>query len=176
MKFLTRIKTLLIVLVTIPAVLIAQQGVTVIKARNSNMLADVLLNALKVIPIDGDGNSFDPITDPCDGVLATTVPISITADTVVISAVASTKNYICNITIVAGAAEIVSITEGTGSTCASGEVAIVGSTTDANGMSFAANGGFVNTKTISGIGTNVDTCLNVSGSNRVAGFLTYVHE
>lgn len=116
--------------------------------------------------------------DPCSSEDKITDPISITTDTVVIAAVASKKNYICAISIVAGAAEIVSITEGTGTVCGTSEAALVGSTTDANGMSFAANGGFAavgsNSTVVAGKTANVDTCMNVSGSNRVSGFVTYV--
>lgn len=116
--------------------------------------------------------------DPCSSEAKLTTPISLTTDTVIIAAVASKKNYICAISIVAGAAEIVSITEGTGSVCATSEAALMGSTTDANGASFAANGGMAaigsNSTVIAGITANVDTCLNVSGSNRVSGFVTYV--
>ncbi len=120
--------------------------------------------------------------DPCVGVAKSKTAISLTADTVIIGAVASKKNYICSIAIVAGAAEIVSITEGDagGSVCGTNEVALVGSTTDANGMSFAANGGIASIggygTAIPGTGTNVDTCLNVSGSNRVAGWVTWVQK
>lgn len=116
--------------------------------------------------------------DPCSSEAKTTTPISLTADTVIIPAVASKKNYICSLVVVAGAAEIVSITEGTGSTCGTSEAALFGSTTDANGASFAANGGVAanggGATTIAGITANVDTCLNVSGSNRVSGYVTWV--
>lgn len=116
--------------------------------------------------------------DPCSSEAKTTTAISLTTDTVIIAAVASKKNYICSLTVVAGAAEIVSITEGTGSVCASSEAALLGSTTDANGASFAANGGMAlnggGSTAIAGITANVDTCLNVSGSNRVSGFVTWV--
>lgn len=134
------------------------------------------------ISLDTAGNlrvalpSAVAVTDPCDGVLATTVAISQTASTKLISAVTAKKNYICRIVIVAGVAEILNVVEGTGSTCGTSTVALAGSTTAANGMSFAANGGLsaVGAGTaISGIGTAVDTCLTQSGSSRVAGWITY---
>lgn len=116
--------------------------------------------------------------DPCSALAKTTDPISITADTVIIAATSGKKNYICSLVIVAGAAEIASITEGTGSTCGTSEAALAGSTTDANGLSFAANGGVSaiggNATIIAGKTANVDTCLNVSGSNRVSGWVTWV--
>lgn len=112
-------------------------------------------------------NSF-----PCTSYAA----ISQTADTAVITATASQYAYICSIVIVAGAAEVVSIWEGTGTACGTGSAAILGSTTEANGLSFAANGGFT---VASGIpilrtaSTNVDVCVRQSGANRVSGFITY---
>lgn len=127
---------------------------------------------------DANGLLWVRTYDPCSALPKTTDPISITTDTVIISALASKKNYICALVIVAGAAEITAITEGTGSVCGTSEAALLGSTTDANGTSFAANGGLVIGDglgaVINGKTTNVDTCLNVSGSNRVSGLVTYV--
>ncbi len=120
------------------------------------------------------------VADPCEALAKTQVAISQTASTKVISAAASKKNYICSLVIVAGAAEIVNVVEGTGTTCGTGTAAIVGSTTAANGMSFAANGGLSaiggNKTAIVGSGTNVDTCLSQSTTSRVAGWLTYVQQ
>jgi hypothetical protein len=119
-------------------------------------------------------------TNPCQSTIPTQVAISQTASTKVISQTSAKKNYICSIVIVVGAAEITNIVEGTGSTCGTSTAAIAGSTTAANGMSFAANGGFSaiggSSNVLSGIGTNVDTCITQSGSNRVAGWLTYVQQ
>lgn len=124
-----------------------------------------------------DGTNLE-VLDPCTTVAKTTDPISLTADAVIIAATSGKKNYICSLVIVAGAAEIASITEGTGTTCNTSEAALVGSTTDANGMSFAANGGVAMgsglATVVAGKTANVDTCLNVSGSNRVSGFVTWV--
>jgi hypothetical protein len=114
--------------------------------------------------------------DPCAFLAPTTVPISQTASTKIVSAASAKKNYLCALVVVAGAAEIVNVVEGTGSTCGTSTAAIVGSTTAANGLSFAANGGFANPVKIPGIGTNVDTCLTQSGSNRVSGYVTYVQQ
>lgn len=121
-----------------------------------------------------DGTALSAVTDPCDGVLATTVAISQTTSTKLISASAGKKNYICGGTIIAAAAEVVNFIEGTGSTCGSSTAALVGSTTAANGMSLAANGGFVITKTISGFTAASDTCLSQNATSRVSGWITYV--
>lgn len=103
-------------------------------------------------------------------------PISTTADAVLVSGTSSQYVYICSILIVAGAAEIVGIIEGTGSACGTSSAAIIGSTTEANSLSLSANGGF---SAISGLPwlrsatTANDVCIRVSGSNRVSGVITY---
>lgn len=116
--------------------------------------------------------------DPCSSEVKITDPFSLTARGVVIAAAASKKNYVCAISVVAGAAEIFNVYEGTGTTCQTGTAAIVGSTTAANGMSFAANGGLAaigaNSSVLAGKTANVDTCIVPSGSNRLSGFITYV--
>lgn len=116
--------------------------------------------------------------DPCDSEAKTTAPFSLTARGVVIAAVSAKKNFVCSIVVVAGAAEVFNLVEGTGTTCQTSTAAVAGSTTAANGLSFAANGGFSaiggRGTVIAGIGTNVDTCIMPSGSNRLSGFITYV--
>lgn len=116
--------------------------------------------------------------DPCSSETKITAPFSLTARGVIIAAAASKKNYICGIVVVAGAAEIFNLVEGTGTTCQTSTAAIVGSTTAANGLSFAINGGMSvnagNSTVIAGTGTNVDTCIMPSSTGRLAGFVTYV--
>lgn len=118
------------------------------------------------------------LVNPCASVAPTVVAISQTGSTKLVSAVAAKKNYICSILIVAATAEIVNLIEGTGSTCGSTQAALVGSTTAANGLSFAANGGFAqgdgNAAVITGTGTALDLCLTQNSTARIAGFVTYV--
>jgi len=105
------------------------------------------------------------------------VAISQTASTKLVTGVSAKRVYICSLVLVAGAAEIVSLSEGTGSTCGTGSAAIMGSTTTANGMSFAANGGVsmvVGTPFLTTATDADDVCLLQNGSNRVSGFMTYV--
>lgn len=111
---------------------------------------------------------------PNTGGCGSLIPISQTASTDLHTSVG--KSYICSIILVAPDAEVVSLVEGTGSVCATGIAAVIGATTAANGMSFAANGGFsavssapmFNTQT-----TNDHLCLLQSGSGRIAGFISY---
>jgi len=104
------------------------------------------------------------------------IAISQTADTTLVSGTASQYFYICSIILVAGAAEVVSLWEGTGTACGTGSAAILGSTTEANGLSVSANGGF---SAVSGVPflrtatTANDLCLRQSGTSRVSGVITY---
>lgn len=115
---------------------------------------------------------------PCSDIsLVHTLAISQTTSTKLVSAAASKYTVICAMTVVAGAAEIFNVVEGTGSVCATNIAALAGSTTAANGMSFAANGGVANVAgngvVIKANNQNYDLCLTQSGSNRLAGFITY---
>lgn len=124
---------------------------------------------------DANGLVWARHNDPCTALPRTTVPISVAADTAVISAGGgSTRTYICGGALVASAAEVVNIWEGTGTACGTSSAALAGSTTEANGMSLAANGGFIIPNTIRGLSTNVDICIRLSATNRVAGWLSYV--
>lgn len=118
--------------------------------------------------------------DPCLANAKITDPFSITARAVIIAATSAKKNYICGLLVVAGAAEIFNIDEGTGTTCQTGTAAILGSTTAANGASFAANGGgMIGTGAaaiLNGKTANVDTCIVPSSTNRLSGFVTYVQQ
>lgn len=124
------------------------------------------------------GEAIVPNTDPCDGTLPTTKAISINADTLVISAASAKKTYICSGLLNANSAqETINIVEGTGSVCGTSKTALVGDTTDANGVTLAASGGgFTINRTIAGIGTNVDVCIMLGGTNRVSGYLEWVQQ
>jgi hypothetical protein len=83
--------------------------------------------------------------------------------------------YICSIVLVTDTAQKLSLLEGTGSVCASNQSVLAGSGTAANGMSFAANGGFssVNDRVIIKFnGSAHHLCVTQSGSGLVAGFIT----
>lgn len=182
------------------SVLFAYDGSTDSRLRSRAGLinsADVGLVTRPFLPSDGTNTTpamdavarpgFQKVTDgtntmadPCTFLAKTTDPFSLTARAVVIAAVSAKKNYICAIAVVAGAAEILNIDEGTGTTCQTGTAAIAGSTTAANGLSFAANGGMTigngQATVLAGKTVNVDTCLVPSGSNRLSGFITYVQQ
>lgn len=124
---------------------------------------------------DANGLLWTRQLDPCTAVRPTTLPVSAAADAAIITAVASNRTYICGGVIAAqGTGETINIWEGTGTACGTGSAALVGSTTEANGIALAANGGFIIPSTIPGLSTNVDVCIRLSSTNRVAGYLTYV--
>lgn len=114
--------------------------------------------------------------DPCSGD-KTNLAISQTTNTQLGIAVPG-RIRICSIMIISATAQSFSLVEGTGSTCGTGTLAIVGSTTAANGPSVAANSGYSQGNgqgTIArqaGFGNNL--CLLQSGSGVIAGNLTWV--
>lgn len=69
-------------------------------------------------------------------------PISQAATTVQITAAGNANMfiYVCSYNLAAGTADNFSIIEGTGATCGTNTLAVVGSTTAANGINMAANG------------------------------------
>lgn len=133
-------------------------------------------------PIGSIGDSLKvvlpPSADGCSGTKGN-VAISQTAATKLVPGVAGQRILVCYIRMVAGVAEIVSFTEGTGAACATNQLAVSGSTTAANGESYAANGGASGG---TGLGTIAatskqgnDLCLTPSGANRVSGNITYAY-
>lgn len=126
------------------------------------------------INTDANGLTWSRSIDPCTAVLPSTLTVSVTSDTELIPQSAGNRNYICSGMIAAGTAETISIWEGTGTACGTGSAALIGSTTEANGVAIGATSGFLIPRTVRGLSTNVATCLRISGSNRVVLYLTYV--
>lgn len=91
----------------------------------------------------------------------------------------STVVYICSISAIADTAVKLSFIDGTGGSCASAQHAIWGSTTAANGMSLAANGGFTQGSGNGSVGVTTAAsalCLLQSGTSLIAGNVTYVQQ
>lgn len=120
------------------------------------------------------------VADPCQAIAKTNVAVSQATSTQIITGTSSKKTYICSIMLVAGAAENIAVTAGTGSVCATGASAIIGSTTVANGLVLAANGGFSHGSGVATVASgtvNADNvCILQSGSVRVSGVITYVQQ
>jgi hypothetical protein len=63
----------------------------------------------------------------------TSTPISITANTQIISGTSAKQTYICSINLIVGAADNVALVEGTGTTCGTGIAGIAGGATATGG-------------------------------------------
>jgi hypothetical protein len=105
-------------------------------------------------------------------------PISITANTNIITGVSAKKTYICGINLIVGAADNVALVEGTtGATCGSGTAGLAGGTTAATGWNFAANGGLTlgnGSGMVAKTATaNNDVCLFVSSGAQVSGTVVW---
>ena len=103
----------------------------------------------------------------------TSTPISITANTRIITGNASKQTYVCALNLIVSAADNVAIVEGTGSTCGTSTAGMAGGSTAATGWNFAANGGLTmgtgNGPVIRTAIAADDVCLLVSGGAQVSG-------
>jgi len=130
-------------------------------------------------PVTSTGDALDvnvkyppQANDPCSGPNVINVPISTTANLVIISG--SQRPWrICNVLLISTGAETISIVEGTGSTCGTGTLAVMGSTTAANGMPPPANGGWSYGNGAASVAAQAkpgnDLCLLKSGAGIIAG-------
>lgn len=117
--------------------------------------------------------------DPCAVLQHTQLAIDQATDTKIVAGTTGQTIYICSLVIWAGATlEVVDLVEGTGTVCATGIVGLLGSTTDANGLAFAAKTGITigdgAGTVVSGISSGQDLCLRQSGTAQMSGGLTYV--
>lgn len=134
------------------------------------------------INTDDSGNLWARMADPCTAYAKTFVPISINtaATTVVISASASNKNYICSLELVAAGADNVALVEDATGSCASPDAGMAGGTTAATGWNFAANSGIArgngNGTVYKSASTNVNVCLITSAAVQLSGVLSYVQK
>ena len=105
------------------------------------------------------------------------MPISLTANTQIITGAASKQTYVCSINLVVGAATNVAVVEGTGTTCATGTTGMAGGATAATGWNFAANGGIAQGTGLGAImrtATAADNvCIFVSAANQVSGVISW---
>lgn len=120
------------------------------------------------------------VTDPCQGSTKLYKAFSQTATAVLVTGAASKKTYVCSIAVIAGAAEIFNLTAGTGTTCGTSTVAVMGSTTAANGLSLAANGGLTLGNGLGALAATTvnqdDLCLQQNSTSRLSGSISYVQQ
>ena len=119
--------------------------------------------------------------DPCMFQNKTSIPFAQngTASTQLIALSGGTTIYVCSLSIIAAGATTWALTTGTGSACASGTAAVMGSTTVANSLSFAANGGLTlgNGGNTIAKGAAASALCHINGTNvYVSGNLTYVQQ
>jgi hypothetical protein len=144
-------------------------------------LKQIQANTGAAIPVGTNVIGFTS-SDPCTQATKTNIAIATaTGTTQVVAPSGSTQVYVCSFSLVAAATAVVNLVGGTGATCTTGTpVAAIGSTTAANGMSFAANNGLtfgnggatVVRTTTAGHGL----CLIQSGTTALAGNITYVQQ
>lgn len=120
------------------------------------------------------------VADPCQSNTATISPISITTATTtkIANAVSAKKLYICYMLLSSVAADVVSIVEGTGSTCGTNQAGVVGGISP-NSLAFASNGGVAmgsgGFSVAATAGTNVDFCIQTSVATPLSGVLKAVY-
>lgn len=120
--------------------------------------------------------------DPCTLNTKTNITISTTATSIQLAAGSgSTQVYICSFSLIAATAAIIDMVGGTGATCASSTpIAIWGSTTAANGLSLAANGGLTYGNGAGTVGRTTTAghgaCLQQSGSAQISGNAAIVQQ
>ncbi len=119
--------------------------------------------------------------DPCTQKTKTTAAFTTSSGgpVSIVALSGSTVIYVCSISAIADTAIKLSFIDGTGGSCASAQHAIWGSTTAANGMSLAANGGFTMGSGNGSVGVTTAAsafCLLQSGTSLVAGNITYVQQ
>ncbi len=130
----------------------------------------------------GTTNLVQATQDPCGYQLKTNVAIATSSGTLQLVAGSSGKKvYICSFHVIAAAAAVLNVIEGTGSSCTTAnEAAIWGSTTAASGESYAANGGMTYGNGVGTIGVTATAangiCLLQSGTAALAGNITYVQQ
>lgn len=120
--------------------------------------------------------------DPCQIIAKQYTPITITSGTTtrVVAPMAGKQTYICQLTLMAAAADNVAVIEGTGGTCGTGPVGVIGGATAANGLNFAINNSIVIGNGASAVaataGVNVDLCLITSSGGPLAGVIAWVQK
>jgi hypothetical protein len=103
-----------------------------------------------------------------------TSAISTTAAVKQVAGIGGERLHICSVFLMVAGQEQVGIVEGTGTTCGTNTVALVGGTTAS--VAAPANGGFVVASdriTIPMQVTGDDLCLVKSAANNLSGFITY---
>lgn len=154
-------------------------GIAGLTATNQ---ADVTSGHALLIDTPTTGSLYTAMTaDPCGGGKSNIAFASAAGNVQLVAGVAAKKVYICSLSVVAAAAAVVNVIEGTGAACTTAnEAAVIGSTTAASGMSFAANGGISYGAGVGTIGVTATAangiCILQSGTTALAGNMSYVQQ
>ena len=119
--------------------------------------------------------SVPQVQNRCATDIPESTAISQTSSTRWITGRPGMRIIICGVRLVAAAAEITSEWEGTGSACGTATIARSGSTTAANGESFAANGGYSSFANPYMTLPGNDWCVGQSGGSRVSGKVLWLY-
>lgn len=126
--------------------------------------------------------SNQSVGDPCTFQAKSSTPIAAAGQLaqILVPGVSAKRIYVCTLSLVGNPAATVSLIEGTGATCGTSTAAVMGGTTAASGMAFAANGGLA---VGGGMGVAAQTatnnnnlCLIQSATPSAAGNLIYVQQ
>lgn len=141
-----------------------RQGGTALSATNPSFAR----------PTDGTNAR---VFDPCEVVAHVTTPISINtaATSVIVAGTSAKKTYICSMMLFAAGTTNVGIVQGSGSTCGTSTLGLIGGATAATGPNLTAQAGFVagnGNFAIAGTTVNAnDTCLINSAAIQVSGYI-----
>ena len=160
------------------------QGNAVLSATNgafTNILQGNAVNSVtNPIFVEQAANA-----DPCSAsTTKTNYAVLITGTTTVkiVGEVSAQQIYICSVALIASAATVMSIADGTKNSteCDTAAHAIFGQTTATHGMSLAANGGFTAGSGNGTVGRTAtaahDLCIFQSGSGDISGNITVVQQ
>lgn len=133
-------------------------------------------SAVQIAGTDGT-NTQVPYYDPCMTKSWTYYPVSVSANTQIAAAIASTYFYVCEVLIPNQAGAVnVQIMEGTATACASNTAGLMGGATAALGANVSANGGFMAPwagRAVAATATaNHELCIWASAA--VSGLIAYV--
>ncbi len=118
--------------------------------------------------------------DPCNRFPQSFTPINLNTviSTNIVAASAGNKTYICQLFLITNAANPTAIVEGTGDTCGSGTVGVIGGPATPTGLPFGANSGVSLGNGMSTIaqtaGTNVNLCIIPGVATQLSGGIRYV--
>lgn len=156
-------------------------GGSIMSATNgiySNLLqGNAVLSATNPIFAKATDGTNSRVYDPCEVVAHVTTPISIStaATSVIVAGTSAKRTYICSMMLMAAGTTNVGIVQGSGTTCGTSTLGLIGGATSATGPNLTAQAGFVGGNgnfAIAGTTVNAnDICLINSQAVQVSGYI-----